>query len=51
MNDGNTVITNADKCHNLNKYREIYASLGDKKGTLNLDSGNYKNFVFIPYGD
>ena len=51
MNDGNTVITNSDKCHNLNKYREIYASLDNKKGTLNLDSGNYKNFVFIPYGD
>ncbi len=51
MNDGNTVITNADKCHNLKKYKEIYASLGDKKGILNLDSGNYKNFVFIPYGD
>lgn len=49
MNDGNTVITNSEKCNNLSKYREIYASLKDKKGTLNLDSGNYENFVFIPY--
>ncbi len=49
MNDGNKVITNPEKCRNLSKYREIYASLKDKKGTLNLDSGNYENFVFIPY--
>ncbi|MDD4706128.1 MAG: FtsQ-type POTRA domain-containing protein [Bacilli bacterium] len=49
MNDGNTVITNLEKCNNLSKYREIYASLKDRKGTLNLDSGNYENFVFIPY--
>ncbi len=49
MNDDNTVITNPEKCINLNKYREIYASLENKKGTLNLDSGNYENFVFIPY--
>lgn len=49
MNDGNTVITTPEKCNNLSKYREIYASLKDRKGTLNLDSGNYENFVFIPY--
>ncbi len=49
MNDGNTVKTNTSKCDNLTHYREIYASLKDKKGTLNLDSGNYENFVFIPY--
>lgn len=50
MNDGNTINTNTSKCKNLSYYREIYASLNDKKGTLNLDSGNYENFVFIPYG-
>lgn len=49
MNDGNTVITNYSKCSNLSHYREIYASLKDRKGILNLDSGNYENFVFIPY--
>ncbi len=49
MNDGNTVVTNSSKCDNLSKYREIYASLDDRKGILNLDSGNYENFVFIPF--
>ncbi len=49
MNDGNIVITNPQKCNNLSKYREIYASLNDRKGTLNLDSGNYENFVFLPF--
>lgn len=49
MNDGNTVITNHNKCSNLSHYREIYASLKNRKGILNLDSGNYENFVFIPY--
>lgn len=51
MVDGNTVITNQSKCSNLKKYREIYASLKDIKGVLNLDSGNYENFIFIPYSE
>lgn len=50
MNDGNTVYTNTDKCNILNYYHQIYASLNDKKGVLNLDSGNYVNFVFQQYG-
>ena len=49
MNDGNLVYTNTNKCKNMQFYREIYASLKDKKGTLYLDSGNYKNVVFMPY--
>ncbi len=49
MNDGNTIYTNVEKCKTLNHYREIYASLNDKKGFLNLDSGNPENFVFTEY--
>ena len=49
MNDGNTVYTNVEKCKVLNHYREIYASLNNKKGILNLDSGNSENFIFREY--
>lgn len=49
MNDGNTVYTNVEKCNTLIHYREIYASLGDQKGILNLDSGNSENFIFSKY--
>lgn len=49
MNDGNTVYTNVEKCNTLNHYREIYASLNNKKGILNLDSGNSENFIFREY--
>lgn len=45
MNDGNTVITDTNTCSILNKYNDIFASLGDKKGTLYLND----NLVFIPY--
>jgi len=49
MNDGNTVIVNTKTVSVLNKYNDIYASLGDKKGTINLDSNKINNLVFIPY--
>ena len=49
MNDGNTIITNTKTVSVLNKYNDIYASLGDKKGTINLDSNKINNLVFIPY--
>ncbi|MDD4188426.1 MAG: FtsQ-type POTRA domain-containing protein [Bacilli bacterium] len=51
MNDENTVFINASKCDVLLHYREIYASLDNKKGFLNLDSGNSENFVFTEYKD
>ena len=35
----------------INKYNTIYASVGDKKGTINLDSNKLSNLVFIPYGE
>ena len=49
MNDGNTVLTNSKNVDVLNKYNDIYASLGDKRGIINLDSGEVNNLVFIPY--
>ena len=51
MNDGNTVLTNSKNVDVLNKYNDIYASLGDKRGIINLDSGEVNNLVFIPYGE
>lgn len=49
MNDGNKVYvtlakdktTKKSKFNLINKYDEIYPTLGGKKGTLNLDSGNH----------
>lgn len=49
MNDGNTVITNVKRVSILNKYNDIYASLGDRRGTINLDTNEINNLVFIPY--
>lgn len=49
MNDGNTIIANTKTVEVINKYNTIYASLGDKKGTINLDSNKLSNLVFIPY--
>lgn len=41
MNDGMIVYISTDKLDVMNKYQKIYASLGDKKGILHLDKGNY----------
>lgn len=49
MNDGNTIITNIKSVSVLNKYNDIYASLGGKYGTINLDTNEINNLVFIPY--
>lgn len=51
MNDGNTIIANTKTVEVINKYNTIYASVGDKKGTINLDSNKLSNLVFIPYGE
>ena len=40
MNDGNYVYVDFKNFQKLNKYLDIIKSFGDKKGTLNLDSGN-----------
>lgn len=44
MNDGNYVYVTLSKFSNINKYLEISKSLGEKKGVLYLDYGNY----FVP---
>ena len=49
MNDGNIIYTNTAKVENLQHYREIFASLADRKGILYLDSGNHRNFLFMPF--
>lgn len=41
MNDGNIVYISIDKIDVMKKYQKIYASIGDKKGILHLDKGNY----------
>ena len=41
MNDGMIVYISTDKIDIMNNYQKIYASLGDKKGILHLDKGNY----------
>lgn len=51
MNDGNTVLTNSKNVYLLNKYNIIFASLGNRKGTINLNSGEVNNLIFIPYGE
>lgn len=49
MNDGNTIVTNTNTVSILNKYNDIFASLGGKSGTINLDTNEINNLVFIPY--
>ena len=51
MKDGNTIITNLNGVSVINKYNDIYASLGDKSGTINLDTNELSNLVFIPYDE
>ena len=44
MNDGNYVYVTLTKFSNINNYLEISNTLGDRKGILYLDYGNY----FVP---
>lgn len=41
MNDGNEVYITLNKTKELNKYTNIKKQIGEKKGILYLDSGNY----------
>lgn len=50
MNDGNFVYTNISNCETLSYYQSIFASLNNKKGILNLDSGTEDRFVFTEFG-
>ena len=41
MNDGNKVYVTITRFNLINKYNDIYPTLGGKKGILYLDSGNH----------
>lgn len=49
MNDGNLVYINPINILRLNKYLEIFANLGDKKGIIQLDSSNSNVVSFVPF--
>jgi cell division septal protein FtsQ len=48
MNDGNEVHININRGRNLNRYPEIFASLGSVQGIIYLDSR--QNAYFEPFG-
>lgn len=45
MNDGNYVYLTLYTFNKVNKYNEILPTLDNKKGILNLDSGNYFEII------
>ena len=49
MNDGNNVIVNTKSLSVINKYNDIYSSLGDRKGIINLDTNEIKNLIFLHF--
>lgn len=54
MNDTNHVYVNVINMKKLNNYKDIYAYLGEKRGTILLDSYSTDNGVvglFTPFGD
>lgn len=50
MNDGNLVYVNIMYLSRMNNYQEIIVAVGDKKGTLLLDSYGSNTGVFTPFG-
>ncbi len=46
MNDTNLVYVNVINLARLNDYKEIYATVGDLRGTIYLDSYNVDNIIF-----
>ena len=49
MNDGNVVYVNLINFEKLNNYMTIYSTIGDKKGTLQLDSSLGNGITFAPF--
>lgn len=49
MNDGNVVYVNLINFDKLNNYMTIYSTLGDAKGTLQLDSSLGNGITFSPF--
>ncbi len=50
MNDTNHVYVNIINLGRLNDYEEIFATIGDLKGTIYLDSYNADNIIFEAFG-
>lgn len=49
MNDGNVIYVNLINWDKLNNYMTIYSTLGDAKGTLQLDSSLGNGITFTPF--
>lgn len=50
MNDTNHVYVNIINMKRLNDYEEIFATIGDLRGTIYLDSYNADNIIFEAFG-
>ena len=50
MNDTNNVYVNIINMKRLNDYEEIFATIGDLRGTVYLDSYNAENIIFEAFG-
>ena len=50
MNDTNHVYVNIINMERLNDYEQIFATIGDLRGTVYLDSYNADNIIFEAFG-
>ena len=50
MNDTNHVYVNIINMERLNDYKQIFATIGDLRGTVYLDSYNADNIIFEAFG-
>ena len=50
MNDTNHVYVNIINMERLNDYEQIFATIGDLRGTIYLDSYNADNIIFEAFG-
>lgn len=51
MNDTNNVYVNVINMKRLNDYKNVLMTIGDKRGTLYLDSYNSENSLFTAFGE
>jgi len=50
MNDSNHVYVNIINMERLNDYESVFATIGDLRGTVYLDSYNADNIIFEAFG-
>ena len=50
MNDSNHVYVNIINMERLNDYKSVFATIGDLRGTVYLDSYNADNIIFEAFG-